>query len=108
MKKTIDELRIEKEGKSSKIVKGQKERILELLTEGFMDGFEQKFLAENDENQRSEQKISELERQVENLGLSKEIYNKIDEYVSAINSQWIKCCGFAYQCGIKDILALLQ
>lgn len=83
------------------------DRILTLLTESRMEGLEKVFLEKDKENQKQEKRILELEEQVKKLILPKNLY-KLDEYVSEMNSQWLEYSEFAYQCGVKDILSLLQ
>lgn len=82
--------------------------LFDILTEGFMEDLEQNFLSADKENEEREKRILELEAQVKSLELPEEMCDKIDEYVSAINSQWLECSAFAYQCGMKDILTLIH
>lgn len=83
------------------------DRILTLLTESRMEGFEKVFLEKDKKNQQQEKRILELEEEVKKLILPENQY-KLDEYVSEMNSQWLAYSEFAYQCGVKDLLSLLQ
>ena len=55
-----------------------------------------------------EEKILELDESVRSLGLSKETYAGIDNYISAVNTRWLKYSEFMYRYGVEDVLALLR
>lgn len=85
----------------------RKSRILDLLTEGRLEGSDREFQSADERNRKSEEKLLELEEQMKSLGLPEETRNMIDNYVSAVNAQWLKYSEFMYRYGVKDMLALL-
>lgn len=89
-------------------VKERKSQLLDILAEGKMEGMENRLLSENQEYHRMDSETIEKENVVKSLRLPDEVTNAVDEYVSAVNSQWLLYSQLLYQCGIEDILALLQ
>lgn len=86
----------------------RKSRILDLLTEGRMEGSDREFQSADERNKKNEEKLLELEEQVKSLRLPEEARNKIDDYISAINAQWLKYSEFMYRHGVEDMIALLR
>lgn len=86
----------------------RKERLLDLLIEGRIEGSDRQFRSACEKNQKAEEKILELEESVKNLGLPEETCGRIDDYISAVNAQWLKYSEFMYRYGVEDVLALLR
>ena len=42
------------------------------------------------------------------MGLSEEIIIVIDNYLSALNAEWLRYGELAYQYGMEDILAMIK
>lgn len=85
----------------------RKERLLDLMLDGRIEDSEREFRSSCEESQKLEGKILELDESVRSLGLSKETYARIDNYISAVNTRWLKYSEFMYRYGIEDVLALL-
>lgn len=98
----------DKLGLSEEEIDERKNRILELLVDGRVEGSDRVFQSADAKNREGEEKILELENDLKELALPEEIRGKIDRYVSAVNAQWLRYSEFMYRYGIKDILALLS
>ena len=97
----------DKIGLSEEEIDERRNRILELLADGRTEGSDRVFQSADAKNREGEERILELEKDLKELELSEEIRRKIDSYVSAINSQWMKYSEFMYRYGIQDILVFL-
>lgn len=98
----------DKMGLSEEETGGRKNRILDLLADGRMEGSDRVFQAADVKNKEGEERILELEKDLKESELPEEIREKIDCYVSAVNAQWLRYSEFMYRYGIQDILALLR
>ena len=98
----------DKMGLSEEEIDERRNRILELLADGRMEGSDRVFQSADAKNREGEERILELEKDLKELRLSEEIRRKIDSYVSAVNTQWLKYSEFMYQYGIQDILVFLR
>ena len=98
----------DKMGLSEEEIDVRRNRILELLVDGQLEGSDRVFQSADVKNREGEERILELEKDLKELGLSEEIRGKIDSYVSAVNSQWLKYSEFMYRYGIQDILVFLR
>lgn len=98
----------DKMGLSEEEIDVRRNRILELLVDGRMEGSDRVFQSADAKNREEEERILELEKDLKELGLSEEIRRKIDSYVSAVNTQWLKYSEFMYRYGIQDILVFLR
>lgn len=98
----------DKMGLSEEEIDVRRNRILELLADGRMEGSDRVFQSADAKSREGEERILELEKDLKELELPKEIRRKIDSYVSAVNAQWLKYSEFMYRYGIQDILALLR
>lgn len=81
--------------------------ILEHLKDGRMDDADREFL-ENTEFRRRREKADELGKKLDEMHLSKEIRQAVDEYISAVEAEWLCYGELAYQYGVEDILTLLK
>lgn len=86
----------------------RKGRLLDLMLDGRIEDSEREFRSACEESQKLEEKILELDKSVRSLGLSKETYARIDNYISAVNTRWLKYSEFMYRYGVEDVLALLR
>ena len=77
------------------------------MLDGRIEDSEREFRSSCEESQKLEGKILELDESVRSLGLSKETYARIDNYISAVNTRWLKYSEFMYRYGIEYVLALL-
>ncbi|MCI9076627.1 MAG: hypothetical protein HFH10_12700 [Dorea sp.] len=98
----------DKMGLSEEETGGRKNRLLDLLADGRMEGSDRVFQAADVKNKEGEERILELEKDLKESELPEEIRGKIDCYVSAVNAQWLRYSEFMYRYGIQDILALLR
>lgn len=86
----------------------RKGRLLDLMLDGRIEDSEREFRSACEESQKLEKEILELDESVRSLGLSKETYARIDNYISAVNTRWLKYSEFMYRYGVEDVLALLR
>ena len=82
-------------------------RILEHLKDGRMDDADREFL-ENAEFRRRRQQADELGKRLDEMPLSKEAREAVDEYISAVEAEWLCYGELAYRYGIEDMLTLLK
>ena len=73
-----------------------------------MEGLEEILLSENQEYRRMDSETTEKEKAVKCLRLPDEVEDIIDDYVSAVNSQWLFYSQLLYRYGVEDALALLR
>lgn len=50
----------------------------------------------------------QYEQELRSMGLSEEIIIVIDNYLSALNAEWLRYGELAYQYGMEDILAMIK
>lgn len=81
--------------------------ILEHLKDGRMDDADREFL-ENAEFRRRREKADELGKRLDEMHLSKETRQAVDEYISAVEAEWLCYGELAYQYGVEDMLTLLK
>lgn len=81
--------------------------ILEHLKDGRMDDADREFL-ENAEFRRRRKKADELGKRLDEMQLSKETRQAVDEYISAVEAEWLCYGELAYRYGIEDMLTLLK
>lgn len=81
--------------------------ILEHLKDGRMDDADREFL-ENAEFRRRREKADELGKRLDEMQLSKETRQAVDEYISAVEAEWLCYGELAYRYGIEDMLTLLK
>lgn len=81
--------------------------ILEHLKDGRMDDADREFL-ENAEFRRRREKADELGKRLDEMYLSKETRQAVDEYISAVEAEWLCYGELAYRYGIEDMLTLLK
>ncbi len=86
----------------------RKKQLLDILAEGRMEGLEEILLSENQEYCRMDSETTEKEKAVKCLHLPNEVENIIDDYVSAVNSQWLLYSQLLYRYGVEDALALVR
>lgn len=81
--------------------------ILEHLKDGRMDDADREFL-ENADFRRRREKADELGKRLDEIQLSKETRQAVDEYISAVEAEWLCYGELAYRYGIEDMLTLLK
>lgn len=81
--------------------------ILEHLKDGRMNDADREFL-ENAEFRRRRKKADELGKRLDEMQLSKETRQAVDEYISAVEAEWLCYGELAYRYGIEDMLTLLK
>lgn len=81
--------------------------ILEHLKDGRMDDADREFL-ENAEFRRRREKADKLGKRLDEMHLSKETRQAVDEYISAVEAEWLCYGELAYQYGVEDMLTLLK
>lgn len=82
-------------------------QILEHLKEGRMDDANYDFF-KNEEFCRKRKQADELGEKLDYLELPEEIRKVLDDYVSAVESEWLCYGELAYRYGIEDMLILLK
>ena len=78
------------------------------MTEGRMESIENRLLSENQEYRQMDDESIKKEEVIKSLHLPDEVENAVDEYVSAVNSQWLLYSQLLYRYGLEDALALFQ
>ena len=63
--------------------------------------FDPKYQKERDE-------VFQYEQELRSMGLSEEIITVIDNYLCALNAEWLRYGELAYQYGMEDILAMIK
>lgn len=53
-------------------------------------------------------KCFNMNKKLRSMGLSEEIIIVIDNYLSALNAEWLRYGELAYQYGMEDILAMIK
>lgn len=86
----------------------RKNELLDILTEGRMESIENRLLSENQEYRQMDDESIKKEERIKSLHLPNEVENAVDEYVSAVNSQWLLYSQLLYRYGLEDALALFQ
>ena len=86
----------------------RKNELLDILTEGRMESIENRLLSENQEYRQMDDESIKKEEIIKSLHLPDEIENAVDEYVSAVNAQWLLYSQLLYRYGLEDALALFQ
>lgn len=81
--------------------------IMEHLKDGRMDDADRDFLEDTEFCQRRE-KANELEKKLDEMQISEEIRQAVDEYISAVEAEWLRYGELAYQYGVEDMLTLLK
>lgn len=81
--------------------------ILEHLKDGRMDDADREFL-ENAEFRRRREQADKLGKRLDKMHLSKETRKAVDEYISAVETEWLCYGELAYQYGVEDMLTLLK
>ncbi len=81
--------------------------ILEHLKDGRMDDADREFL-EDAEFCRRREKVDELGKKLYEMKLSEEIREIMDDYVSAVEAEWLRYGELAYRYGLEDMLTMLK
>ena len=84
------------------------DHLLELIAESRTDELEDEFQEKCQKYQDAIQEVTQCEKAVHELGLSKEAKRAIDRYVSAVGHRWVLCGDYLYKAGMRDILQLLE
>lgn len=97
-----------RDNRDAKEIKERKNELLDILTEGRMESIENRLLSENQEYRQMDDESIKKEEIIKSLHLPDEVENAVDEYVSAVNSQWLLYSQLLYRYGLEDALALFQ
>lgn len=81
--------------------------ILDHLKEGRMDDADHDFL-KNEEFCRKRKQADELGKRLDKMELPEEARNILNDYVSAVENEWLCYGELAYRYGIEDLLTLLK
>ena len=82
--------------------------LLDLIAESRTDELEDEFQEKSQKYREAIQEVTQCEKAVHELGLSKEAKKTIDRYVSAVGHRWVLCGDYLYKAGMRDILLLLE
>ena len=85
----------------------RRKTILEHLKDGRIDDADREFL-ENGEFCRRRKRADELGRKLDDIQLPQEARQAVDEYISAVEAEWLCYGELAYRYGVEDMLALLK
>lgn len=97
-----------RDNRDAKEIGERKNELLDILTEGRMESIENRLLSENQEYRQMDDESIKKEERIKSLHLPNEVENAVDEYVSAVNSQWLLYSQLLYRYGLEDALALFQ
>lgn len=97
-----------RDNRDAKKIGERKNELLDILTEGRMESIENRLLSENQEYRQMDDESIKKEERIKSLHLPDEVENAVDEYVSAVNSQWLLYSQLLYRYGLEDALALFQ
>lgn len=97
-----------RDNRDAKEIGERKNELLDILTEGRMESIENRLLSENQEYRQMDDESIKKEERIKSLHLPDEVENAVDEYVSAVNSQWLLYSQLLYRYGLEDALALFQ
>lgn len=81
--------------------------ILEHLKEGRMDDADREF-PENAEFRRRRELADGLGERLDKMQLSEKTKKAVDEYISAVEAEWLCYGELAYRYGLEDMLALMK
>lgn len=84
------------------------DHLLDLIAESRTDELEDEFQEKSQKYREAIQEVTQCEKAVHELGLSKEAKKTIDRYVSAVGHRWVLCGDYLYKAGMRDILLLLE
>lgn len=84
------------------------DHLLDLIAESRTDELEDEFQKKSQKYREAIQEVTQCEKAVHELGLSKEAKKTIDRYVSAVGHRWVLCGDYLYKAGMRDILLLLE
>ena len=73
-----------------------------------MESIENRLLSENQEYRQMDDDSIKKEEMIKSLHLPDEAEDAVDEYVSAVNSQWLLYSQLLYRYGLEDAMALFQ
>lgn len=94
--------------RNAKEIGERKNQLLDILTEGRMESIENRLLSENQEYRQMDDDSIKKEEMIKSLHLPDEAEDAVDEYVSAVNSQWLLYSQLLYRYGLEDAMALFQ
>lgn len=97
-----------RDNRDAKEIGERKNELLDILTEGRMESIENRLLSENQEYRQMDDESIKKEERIKSLHLPNEVENAVDEYVSAVNSQWLLYSQLLYRYGLEDALTLFQ
>lgn len=85
----------------------RRKHILEHLKDGRMDDADREFL-ENTEFCQKRERANELGKKLHEMDLTEEIRRAMDDYVSAVEVEWLCYGELAYRYGLEDMLTILK
>lgn len=84
------------------------DHLLDLIAEARTDELEDEFQEKSQKYRDAIDEVTQCEKAVHELGLSKEAKIAIDRYVSAVGHRWVLCGDYLYKAGMRDVLRLLE
>lgn len=84
------------------------DHLLDLIAESRTDELEDEYQNESQKYRDAIYEVTQCEKAVHELGLSKEAKKTIDRYVSAVGHRWVLCGDYLYKAGMRDILLFLE
>ena len=85
----------------------RKKEILECMRQFRLEEAEKEFRFDP-KYQKERDEVFQYEQELRSMGLSEEIIIVIDNYLSALNAEWLRYGELAYQYGMEDILAMMK
>ena len=85
----------------------RKKEILECMRQFRLEEAEKEFRFDS-KYQKERDEVFQYEQELRSMGLSEEIIIVIDNYLSALNAEWLRYGELAYQYGMEDILAMIK
>lgn len=85
----------------------RKKEILECMRQFRLEEAEKEFRFDP-KYQKERDEVFQYEQELRSMGLSEEIITVIDNYLCALNAEWLRYGELAYQYGMEDILAMIK
>lgn len=85
----------------------RKKEILECMRQFRLEEAEKEFRFDP-KYQKERDEVFQYEQELCSMGLSEEIITVIDNYLCALNAEWLRYGELAYQYGMEDILAMIK
>ena len=85
----------------------RKKEILECMRQFRLEEAEKEFRVDP-KYQKERDEVFRYEQELHSIGVSEEVLTVIDNYLSALNAEWLIYGELAYQYGMEDILAMIK